>query len=67
MTISGGEVTPSTQLPLGASTDVPSLEEINELLKRFSTFINIDPLVSNMNDLFLATQWIPIDMDDNPE
>lgn len=67
MKISGGEVTLSTQPPLGSSTDVPSLEELNELLKHFPTFIDIDHLVFNMNDLFLATQWIPIDMDGDPK
>lgn len=67
MIISVGEVTLSTQLPPGTSTDVPSLEELNELLKCFPTFIDIESLGSNMNDLFLATQWILLDMDDDLE
>lgn len=46
---------PNLQPHPTTTIDVPSQEELDELLKRFPTFTDMEPLVTNMNDLFLAT------------
>ena len=61
------EVVPSTQEPLvaTASIDVPSWEELDELLERFPMFIAMKSPITNMNDLFSATLPIPIKVDND--
>lgn len=67
VTISGDDSTPSTHPPLAISVDVSNREELDELLKRFPTFIDMEPPMSDMNDLILATQRIPMDVDGDPK
>ena len=44
---------------------VPNQDEVSKLLKRISSFTKRKPPVENMGVLFLATQWIPFEIDDN--
>lgn len=66
MVILGGSIL-SPQPHSTTIRDVPSWEEVDELLKCFPTFINLKPPMTNMNDLFSARQWIPIKVDSDPE
>lgn len=47
-------------------TYVPSREEISELLNLIPSFIEREPLVQNIGVLFPAIQWIPVEIDENP-
>ena len=65
ITISGDDSTLSAQPFLAAFVDIPSQEELDILLERFSTFVGMEPLVSHMNKLFLAMQRVPVDVTDD--
>ncbi|KAJ9705779.1 hypothetical protein PVL29_003738 [Vitis rotundifolia] len=67
ITISGNNSTPSTQPSSNASIDVHSRDELDVLLKRFSTCVDMEPLVANMSELFLVMQQIPIDVTSDPQ
>ncbi|KAL6345545.1 hypothetical protein AAG906_017272 [Vitis piasezkii] len=55
VTILGGVVLNSQGPPIVvAHIDVSGREKLDELLNRFPTFIDMEPLVSNMNDIFRA-------------
>lgn len=56
VSISGNDSTPSTQPPLNASIDFHSREELDVLLERFSTFVDMEPLLANMSELFPIMQ-----------
>ena len=49
---------PSAQPLLVAHTDVPSQEELEVLLERFTIFTNMEPPTSYMNELFLVLESI---------
>ena len=65
MVISGGSIL-SPQPHSTVIRDVPRWKEVDELLKCFPTFTNLEPPVTNMNDLFPATQRIPVEVDSDP-
>lgn len=56
--ILGGKFNLSMQPPPTISTNVRSREELNELLECLPMFIDMDPPMFNMNDLFSAAQRI---------
>ena len=45
---------------------IPSWEEVFKVLRRIFSFTEMEPLVQNMEALFLATQRIPIEVDEDP-
>ena len=47
---------------LAISVDVANWEELNVLLERFPTFVNMEPLTSHMNELFSVMERIPMDV-----
>ena len=47
---------------LAISVDVPNWEELNVLLERFPTFVNMEPLTYHMNELFSVMERIPMDV-----
>lgn len=51
MVISGGSIL-SPKPHSTAIRDVPSWKEVDELLKCFPTFADLEPPMANMNDLF---------------
>lgn len=65
--VRGDDSTPSTRPPLNASTDVHSQEELDVLLERFSTFMDLEPLMANMSELFPIMQQIPINVTSDPQ
>lgn len=66
-TISSDSYTPSTQPPLNAFTDVPSWEELDVLLEYFPTFVDMEPLVANMSELFSTMQQILVGITSDPQ
>lgn len=66
-TISSDSSTPSTQPPLNAFTDVPSWEELDVLLEHFPTFVDMEPLVANISELFPAMQRILVGITSDPQ
>ena len=66
MVILGGSTPTSLLLPTIAS-DVPSRQALNELLKHFPIFIDMEPSMTNMNNLFPTTKRIPVEVDSNPK
>lgn len=44
-----------------------SWEELDELLKHFPSFIDMEPSVTNMNYLFPIAQQILVEVDNDPE
>lgn len=66
MAILGGAVLSSQAPPIViAIANVPS--RLDELLKHFPIFTDMEPLMSNMNDLFSTTQQILEEVDSNLE
>ena len=53
-------------LPCPKSNYVPSGEEVFELLRRIPSFIEKKTLVQNTRMLFLTTQWILVEIDNDP-
>ena len=58
-----GQILPKLTISLVATAGVPDQEELDELLKHFPLFTDMESPVTNMNDLFPANQWIPIEVD----
>ena len=57
----------SSQLPPITTMDMPTREELDKLLKCFPSVTNMELPLTNMNDLFPATQRIPIEVYSDPE
>ena len=47
-------------------TYVPNQKEMSELLRCIPSFTEMESLVQEMGTLFPITQWIPIEMDEDP-
>ena len=47
-------------------TYVPSKKEVSKFLSRIPSFTENEPLVQDMRVLFLAMQWILIEVDEDP-
>lgn len=67
VTISGDDSTSNAQPPPTAHVDVSSREELDILLERFPTFIDIESPKSHMNELFPVLERIPVDVTANPQ
>ena len=66
MTILSEAILSSQEPPVAtASIDVLSWEELDEPFERFPMFIAMKPPITNMNDIFLATLRIPIEVDND--
>ena len=46
---------------------MPSRNELDELLEHFPTFIDMEPLASNMSKIFPTTQQILVDVIGDPK
>lgn len=66
VTILSGKFNVSMQPPPTISTNVRSREKLNKLLECLPMFKDMEPPMSNMNDLFSAAQRIPINLDGAP-
>lgn len=62
ITISSDDSTPSAQSSLVVPIDVLSREELNVMLERFPTFIEMKPPTFHMNELFSVLERIPVDV-----
>lgn len=66
VTISSDDSTPNAQSSSVVLTDVLSQEELNVLLERFPTFIEMEPPTFHMNELFSVLERIPVDLTTEP-
>lgn len=66
ITISIDDSTPNAQSSSVVLTDVLSREELNVLLERFPTFIEMEPPTFHMNELFSVLERIPVDLTTEP-
>lgn len=67
VTISSDDSTSNAQPPPTAHVDVSNQEELNILLERFPTFIDIELPASHMNELFSVLERIPVDVTADPQ
>lgn len=67
VTILSGKFNVSMQPPPTISTNVRSREKLNKLLECLPMFKDMEPPMSNMNDLFSVAQRIPINLDGDPK
>ena len=61
-TILGDDSTPNVQPPPTTHVDVSSWEDLDVLLKRFPTFIDMEPPTSHMNELSPVLERTLMDM-----
>lgn len=66
ISISSDDSTLSVQHPPVVIANVPSREELDVLLKRFPTLIDMESPASNMSELLSVTQWILVDVAKDP-